>query len=195
MTVYRELYALLGQVSENPTARDVVDVLWLANQMVLRARAAQSTEDNNSRTDQSKSLGQPESSYKITSPKDTASSAQSTERAGPSELQYYKPIVSVHSASDLSLSTKDGSTGITLRIPANCALQNPRALAKALSPLRRRIPSCDRYELDEAGTAAHIADARGIRTLVLVPAQERWLEIALVIDESSTIYRRRTFVG
>jgi hypothetical protein len=68
-----------------------------------------------------------------------------------------------------------------IRVAGAPALPRRRALARALRPLKRRVPSTTRLVLDEEATADRIADeARWMP--VLVPAQDRWLDLALVID-------------
>jgi tetratricopeptide (TPR) repeat protein/nucleoside phosphorylase len=54
-------------------------------------------------------------------------------------------------------------------------------LGRALRPLKRRVPSTVRTELDEDATAAARADT-GIPSVVLRALPERWLRLALVID-------------
>lgn len=68
-----------------------------------------------------------------------------------------------------------------IRVAGAPALPRRRALARSLRPLKRRVPSPTRLVLDEDATADRIADeARWMP--VLVPAQDRWLDLALVID-------------
>jgi tetratricopeptide (TPR) repeat protein len=61
----------------------------------------------------------------------------------------------------------------------------PADLVPALSALRREVPSPGTAVLDEHATVERTT--RGIRLPVLRPATERWLELALVIDASSSM--------
>lgn len=79
-----------------------------------------------------------------------------------------------------------GWPGVSVRSPAVPAIPSELALVRALSPLRRRAPSTSRTEADEAGTAALIAET-GLWTPKVVPVLERWLDVALVIDDSASM--------
>jgi hypothetical protein len=70
-------------------------------------------------------------------------------------------------------------------------------MQRALRPLKRRIPSRLHQVLDEAATAAQIADRPPEHpwTPVLVPARERWLSLALVIDTAPAMGIWRLLAG
>lgn len=80
---------------------------------------------------------------------------------------------------------------LPLRSPAAPALPRRLALGRALRPLKRRIPSRAAKYLDEAATARQAADT-DLWLPVFRPAPDRWLDLAVVIDEapSMTIWRR-----
>jgi len=80
--------------------------------------------------------------------------------------------------------------GIPFKAPAAPALRNPLALARALRPLMRKVPSQIKTVLDEEETVTQIAEKR-VWTPVLKPAPERWLDVALVVEEtrSTVIWR------
>jgi hypothetical protein len=65
-------------------------------------------------------------------------------------------------------------------------LADALGVQRALRPLKRRVPSRHRRELDEEATAARIADTRRW-TPVLVPSPERWLTLSLVVDTGPTM--------
>ncbi|GAA4224370.1 hypothetical protein GCM10022254_03650 [Actinomadura meridiana] len=71
-------------------------------------------------------------------------------------------------------------------LPTAPMLADPLGVQRALRPLKRRVPSRHRFELDEDATAARIADTR-MWTPVLVPAAERWLTLSLVVDTGPTM--------
>ncbi|MFJ5557916.1 SAV_2336 N-terminal domain-related protein [Streptomyces sp. NPDC093250] len=68
-----------------------------------------------------------------------------------------------------------------VRVSGTTALPRRRALARALRPLKRHVPSPMRTVLDEDATADGIADD-GRWIPVLVPAKDRWLDATLIID-------------
>ncbi|GAA2252659.1 hypothetical protein GCM10010402_04780 [Actinomadura luteofluorescens] len=71
-------------------------------------------------------------------------------------------------------------------VPTAPMLADPLGVQRALRPLKRRVPSRHRAELDEDATAARIADTR-LWTPVLVPSPERWLGLSLVVDTGPTM--------
>lgn len=81
--------------------------------------------------------------------------------------------------------------GLPLRSPAAPALSRRLALARALRPLKRKIPSRTAEYLDEAATVERVADT-DLWLPVFRPAPDRWLDLAVVVDEapSMTIWRR-----
>jgi len=72
------------------------------------------------------------------------------------------------------------------RAASAIALPGALDIARALRPLQRRYPSRIRREIDIDKTVQLIADA-GIRTVVLRPAEEKWLDVSLVIDDSRSM--------
>ncbi|MFD0427491.1 SAV_2336 N-terminal domain-related protein [Streptomyces zhihengii] len=73
-----------------------------------------------------------------------------------------------------------------LPLQAPRALPHRHRLARSLRPLTRRAPSPDRTELDEEATVQHIADT-ALWLPVLRPAPSRWLDLALVVDDSTSM--------
>ncbi|GLW71130.1 hypothetical protein Kpho02_34290 [Kitasatospora phosalacinea] len=68
-----------------------------------------------------------------------------------------------------------------IRVGTARALPRRRELARALRPLKRRVPSVDRTVLDEEATAELLSrDPRWWP--VLAPALDRWLDARLVVD-------------
>ncbi|HYX16888.1 MAG TPA: SAV_2336 N-terminal domain-related protein [Nostoc sp.] len=78
------------------------------------------------------------------------------------------------------------SSGIPIKVPAAQALRNQLEIGRALRPLKRRVPSKREFVLDEAATAERIAKEK-LLLPVMRPAPERWLELALIIDESASM--------
>ncbi len=70
--------------------------------------------------------------------------------------------------------------------PAARSLRDPLELGRALRPLRRKVPSRTVQVMDEQATAEQIA-ATQMWTLTMQPAPERWLDLALVVEETSLI--------
>ncbi|MFA1539810.1 FxSxx-COOH system tetratricopeptide repeat protein [Actinomadura monticuli] len=73
-----------------------------------------------------------------------------------------------------------------VRMPAMPAISRPLALSRALRPLRTTVPSPTRRHLDETATAQRIAET-GVFETVMVPAQERRHDLALVVDVGASM--------
>ncbi|NEZ54308.1 S8/S53 family peptidase [Adonisia turfae] len=76
--------------------------------------------------------------------------------------------------------------GISIKAPAAPALRIRLDLSRALRPLRRRVNSPGRLIFDEAATVDQIADQQ-IWSPVMRPAPERWLDVALVVEEAQAL--------
>ena len=79
-----------------------------------------------------------------------------------------------------------GRGGRPLRAPTGAALPGSLALARALRPLRRRVPSRTRRVLDVAETVRRVAE-EGVWLPALRPARDRWLDLALVVDAGASM--------
>jgi tetratricopeptide (TPR) repeat protein len=80
----------------------------------------------------------------------------------------------------------DAPSRIATRSPGVPALPGTLALARALRPLYRRMPSRTAEVLDEDATVRQAADA-DLWVPVSRPAPDRWLELALVVDDSASM--------
>ncbi|MGV9851203.1 SAV_2336 N-terminal domain-related protein [Streptomyces sp. NPDC003442] len=66
------------------------------------------------------------------------------------------------------------------------ALPGTRRLSRALRPLRRSVPSRTSFRVDETATAEWIAET-GLPDVVLRPRPERWLSVALIVDDGPSM--------
>jgi hypothetical protein len=82
-----------------------------------------------------------------------------------------------------------GSAGQPLHIAGGRALPHPRAIARALRPLVRRVSAPDLPpSLDEAASVESTMETHGRLWMpVLVPPSRPWLDLALVIDDSRSM--------
>ena len=81
-------------------------------------------------------------------------------------------------------SNPQSSGGVPLKVPVPAALRDPLTLGKALRPLKKKIDSYTKVDIDEVATAIRIAESK-IRVPVLKPALQRWLDLALVVEQNS----------
>lgn len=95
-------------------------------------------------------------------------------------------IAQLHLPSASESASSDGAGGLLFAAPRACALPAALQIVRALRPLRLRVPSRRRFELDESATAHRIATER-LWLPVLRPLREQWAELALVIDDSSSM--------
>ncbi|MGL5940639.1 MAG: SAV_2336 N-terminal domain-related protein [Waterburya sp.] len=82
------------------------------------------------------------------------------------------------------ISLQPGSTPI--KVPAATALPHSLALARSLRPLMRKVPSLKEKIIDEEATVKRIAE-ENIWLPALKHSPTRWLELALVVEESNSV--------
>jgi formylglycine-generating enzyme required for sulfatase activity len=103
-------------------------------------------------------------------------------------------------ARDLSLSVPGGSrtqlqpsqpqpsaSGMPFQTPTAPALRKTLSLGRSLRPLMRKVDSYTRTVLNEEATAEQTAERKFCITVVK-PEQERWLEVALVIEHTASSF-------
>ncbi|QHA08426.1 hypothetical protein GQF42_38805 [Streptomyces broussonetiae] len=82
----------------------------------------------------------------------------------------------------LAPSTPEPRRAMPVRVPEDKALADELELGRALRPLRRRLDSRHRTEIDEERTAAQLAET-GLPDVVERPVRERWLNLVLLVDD------------
>ncbi|MER7412850.1 SAV_2336 N-terminal domain-related protein [Streptomyces cacaoi] len=75
---------------------------------------------------------------------------------------------------------------VPLRAPQEKALREELRVGRALRPLKRKRPSARHREFDEQATAAALAET-GLPDVATRPVRERWLHLALVLDDGMTM--------
>ena len=177
-----DLLNVLALMDEKPTAEEVADALWLASSLPSRmerpvaaggapGRAAPAVlPPSPPRLDRSRRPG----------------ASQSPEGTPP------VPGISVH----LPATAGGGRSGDgrPASIPAVHAIASTAAVQRSLRPLHRTTASSTQFELDEEATAELVADS-GILLTQTRPAPERWLDAALVLDESPSMAIWQRTVG
>ncbi|MER7788412.1 SAV_2336 N-terminal domain-related protein [Streptomyces sp. NPDC097640] len=80
---------------------------------------------------------------------------------------------------------------LPLRVPEAKALRAELPIGRALRPLKQHRPNPLKREVDEVATATALAET-GLPDVVTRPARERWLDLALVVDDgmSMLLWRR-----
>ncbi|WP_346166976.1 SAV_2336 N-terminal domain-related protein, partial [Streptomyces javensis] len=97
----------------------------------------------------------------------------------------------VAGAEGLEGTSADARRALPLRVPEDKALHQELSIGRALRPLKQHRPNPLKREFDEAATATALAET-GLPDVVTRPARERWLDLALVIDDgmSMLLWRR-----
>lgn len=174
------LLDFLGRAGEEATAEEVAELLWLAARLPARRKGV---------------LSAPHTPPAMAPPAIAPAPARESPPPGRSETFGQTATASGQAAparasSDLypasSAIDSGGTAARRIRSPGALALPGSLELGRSLRPLKRRVPSRVRRLLDEVATARHIADT-GQWTPVFNPAPERWLDVVLVVDESSSM--------
>ena len=74
--------------------------------------------------------------------------------------------------------------GNRVRLSGVRALPEAREVLKALKFFRKQVRSTTRFDFDEHATVEYSAEV-GVATPMLAPKRERWLELALLVDQTS----------
>jgi Tetratricopeptide repeat len=167
-----ELLRVLALLDENepPSAEEVADALWLAGR--LPARLAQGPGER------------PAPAPPAPGSRPSGRRAGTAARAGQSRVMDQPvPATSVHLP---AAPGAPGAGGMPAGVPAVPAIRSALAVQRALRPLHRRSASRTESVVDEEATAEVIADT-GIWLPQCHPALQRWLDVALVVDESQTM--------
>jgi len=195
MSIRRLLGALDG-LDPPATAEEIADAIWLAKERNWHVALRTDGEGGESappasvqeHADESTALSLGEAgtmvdlaSAKAGSAHFGAGSGRPASPAQPGALLYVPPrgrpapnVVRLH-----------------IRTPTAPALPGSLAIARSLRPLRRRVASNREFELDEEATAGQIAET-SVWAPTLRPKLERWLDLALVVDTSTSmvVWRR-----
>lgn len=174
---------LISGLGLEPDEENMLDVLWLAQQISPPASAETSPGDS------------PRENLRENSPETSraaeaaASKASSVDRSRDAAVQSAR--ASLYSDAAPNTPALGGRRAGTVRSPAAAALGGQLELARAMRPLKRRISSRHHELLDEYATASRIAED-GLWIPEMRPAPTRWLELAVVVDgyESMSIWRQ-----
>ncbi|MFE0460452.1 SAV_2336 N-terminal domain-related protein [Kitasatospora sp. NPDC058965] len=160
-----------------PTPREVAELVWLAGRLPRGAiRGAAAGPDR-------RAARPGPSAEPSTEPEQPAAAEEPQQEAEPPapEAEDGSRVYLPEAAAPGAGAAPSGRAG-AVRVAGAAVLPRRRELAGALKPLKRRVPSGSRTVLDEDATADRAAqDARWLP--VLVPAMERWLDLALIVDE------------
>ena len=164
-----QLIARLNNAGVGWDGENIADLLWLVNYI----EAPQSDSSEVQQKDDS-----------------TTESVQIEEDKTPAAPLPDMSDFSLFSQSSQSIETKKPKipqSGIPFQTPTAPALRKTLALGRSLRPLMRRVESYTQLVLDEEATAEQTAERQFCMTMVR-PARERWLELVLVIEDSTSSF-------
>jgi hypothetical protein len=169
--------AALRSAGLQPTWEDVADTLWLAREIGRHQAPAEPGEITPREV-----LGEPRPSpvapERLDQPEIPSTDWEPADTTAP------PAAAALHLPPAPGTPVPRGS--MPFQTPMVTALPGTHALGLALRPLKRRVPSATTVVFDEEGTAERAAE-EGVWTPVLRPAMIRWLELALVIDQSPSM--------
>jgi formylglycine-generating enzyme required for sulfatase activity len=168
----KEAIAIFKDSGLDLTAREIAEILWLSVYVdcpkveILDPEPVKSSEPSSV---------------------PSSSTVTSASTPAPSLLTRSETTPSAHvtlANRNRTQSNAQSSGGVPLKVPVPAALRDPLTLAKALRPLKRKVDSYTKVDIDEVATATRIAEGK-IRIPVLKPAPQRWLDLALVVEQNS----------
>ncbi|MFF3330882.1 SAV_2336 N-terminal domain-related protein [Streptomyces sp. NPDC002888] len=154
-----ELLAAFAEDGTDVGVDEVADVLWLAARVAAAARTPRP---------------EPPASEPLPAPGQRRPAAPAREP----EAELFPR----RSATKGDEAGRDGARGgVPLRVPRAAALHDPLDLMRSLRPLGRRAIGGPGDRLDEQATVEHSVEQM-LPCPVLLPAESRWLDLALVVD-------------
>jgi hypothetical protein len=189
MTDVERFRKVLAAVTEDPSATDICDALWLGA-LVDRPNTKSLALDAPEPIPVAFENRPAPREVPVPAPVPSAPRPPSTDSL-PSD----PPSTPVHLQPGAEGPASDGSFQ-PLAVPLVNPLHDRLALQRALRPLKRRVESRRLVTLDEVTTSENIADDRlreKVRSsprrtrLALRPAEERWLRLDIVVDTGPTM--------
>ena len=160
------------------SAEDIADAIWLAPHLIAPEVGPEASGDVGPAAPAAANVPEAPTPDYGESP-DTAPSPKS-------RAEGHRRLAGRRGELHLPAASGPGRGGRTLRAPTGAALPGSLALARALRPLRRRVPSRTRHVLDMAETVRRVAE-EGVWLPALRPARDRWLDLALVVDAGASM--------
>lgn len=189
-----DLVRMIRAVDADVTSDDVADILWLSTLMrgVAGNVPASGPEDHDVRRRTDPRHGarpEPQSAPRtVGSPRNDRPAVAAS---GRSEIRRQRARDQGQAALRLPRPDRFDEPGILTRSPGVRAIPNELAICRALRPLHRRVPSATEEQPDEPATADLIAQT-GVWIPSMIPLAVRWLDVALVVDDSASmrVWRR-----
>jgi CheY-like chemotaxis protein len=175
--------------AELPDLAQLLDAVWLCAQgygMPMPTAKELDKHESDGR-DEPPSASEPDNSLPQNATDDKSRRAIDTpDKPDPFIEQAPQPIE--EDIAQLKADAGDGkeANGRRIAIPAARAITDGRSIARALKPMRKRVPDPQRLLLDEARTVDHYAQTR-LRLPIYTPATQRWLSVVLLVDDAPSM--------
>ncbi|MEM7771668.1 MAG: formylglycine-generating enzyme family protein [Cyanobacteria bacterium P01_A01_bin.37] len=172
---------LAADVGLSPGVEEIADMLWLAEHLPKPTFEVIDEEENNE-------TAAPDSSELLPEVKGDISGISVSAEAALSLPPLVRSVGTLTTKPTLPPQPPEASVEVRpvakpVLIPAAAALRHPLQLVRSLRPLIRKTASRIHYEIDEEATAIALAKNNPIG-VIQRPAQERWLELEIVVEES-----------
>ncbi|MEU6375652.1 FxSxx-COOH system tetratricopeptide repeat protein [Streptomyces sp. NPDC046909] len=173
-----DLLPLLAQGGvDDPTPEELADILWLAQRVLPQGPAPGPTDAPTA----------PEVAPPDLPGEETGHTPRSTEPSqDAAEVVTDDEALDLHVTGGECDTSGDAPTGTPVQVPAAASLPHALALARALKPLARKVPSRTAFALDEEATVARLVD-EDLLIPVLRPEPSRWLGLTLVVDRGPSM--------
>jgi len=181
-------YLTTEQQTLAPGVKDIADMLWLAAEIAAHTPPAEMETVETAAVEEPLATKSPDSipqtpEVTSTSPS-TVTPPPNTESLGILSTQPPAPPPQSEESPESRETTPPLPQKVDrLKVPAAAALRHPLRLIRALRPLARKVDSRTEKIIDEEATAIAMAEKNPIG-VVQQPAQERWLSLELVIEQS-----------
>ncbi|MDJ0706968.1 MAG: SAV_2336 N-terminal domain-related protein [Leptolyngbyaceae cyanobacterium MO_188.B28] len=185
-----QLIAQLEQTFDDLTAEEIADILWLTLQ---QWQSNASTAPNIEPADGELTVleGEPPSLDALPPPPPP----QMAPPSQPGEQESTPAGITTRAPQTLTGAQSATDSAAPLAIPDSPALRHSLDILKAIRPLIRTEPSAKATYLDVPATVKLIAET-DLWLLKLLPVQEPWLELALVVDATpSMVIWQRTLLN
>ncbi|MDJ0704776.1 MAG: SAV_2336 N-terminal domain-related protein, partial [Leptolyngbyaceae cyanobacterium MO_188.B28] len=169
---------LSAGVGLGPGVEEIADMLWLAEKLP----GPNAETDHHDDDDQQTPLETSPSPIEVEEVQSGVNEESSDEPSDTEETQSAELIgtLATHAERSEQASTTQAKP---LTIPAASALRHPLKVARSLRALARKTESRTQKIIDEEATAIAIAEKNPVG-IVQRPAQEKWLELELIIEYS-----------
>jgi tetratricopeptide (TPR) repeat protein/putative methionine-R-sulfoxide reductase with GAF domain len=185
----QQAFKLFDPKREPPTWLEISEAVWLASHIKIAGRSSLETSVGRPFPEQRKEAIHPAIERKAVDKRETA--AEWVLRKAKNALPRFQrksqnETVDVHAAPKTGVESSASRKGPAFYTPGAPALPGAAEIGRAIRRLRMSYPSRQSVLIDEAATVDRISET-GVWTPVLRPIPERYLQAAVVVDQSKSM--------